>query len=243
MKKSSSGVLVFSVVVLITCVIQAAEKPKEPEVPKPPVNIPAAILDIANSKDGDYPGESTPVAGKWTVDAGAKKLNVATEPLLDSWLEFGPEIREKAVTIVATGGSPGEGRLKSRFGVGLYGKNGFQLRAVPARQEIELVRRGAVLLKKPFELNSEDLYSLELSVIGERSHWIVSGRIWKEDSARPAETMFQYKIFADELLVPLAGRSVLVATPFSGEPVSFSSAKVYYGEFVNEKEAEKVPGK
>ncbi len=243
MNRIYTGGFVFSAVVLITCVIQAGEKPKKSEVPEPPVNIPAAILDIANSKDGDYPGESTPVAGKWTVDAGAKKLNVATEPLLDSWLEFGPEIREKAATIIATGRSPGEGRLKSRFGVGLYGKNGFQLRAVPARQEIELVRRGAVLLKKPFELKSEDLYSLELSVIAERSHWIVSGRIWKEDSARPVETMFQYKIFADELLVPLAGRSVLVATPFSGEPVSFSSAKVYYGEFVDEKKVAKLPGK
>lgn len=218
--------------VLTPEVFLAAEKPKTPEVPKPPDNVPAAILDIANSKSGDYPGGSTPVVGKWSVDAGSKKLNVAPEPILDSWLEFGPEIREKGATIMATGRAPDQGRIKSRFGVGLYGKNGFQLRAVPARQEIELVRRGAVLLKKPFELNSDELYSLELSVIGERSHWIVSGRIWKADEERPNDAMFQHKVFADELLVPLAGRPVLVAAPFSGEPVSFASAKVYFGEFV-----------
>lgn len=243
MKGLRSGAFIVSSVFLGAIIARGTEKPKAPEVPKAPLNVPAAILDIANSKEGDYPGDSTPLSGKWTVDAGAKKLIAAAEPLLDSWLEFGPEIREKGATIIATGRSPGKGRLKSRFGAGLYGKNGFQLRAVPARQEIELVRRGAVLLKKPFELNSEDLYSLELSVIPERSHWIVSGRIWKTDSDRPEETMFQYKIFNDELLVPLAGRSVLFATPFSGEPVSFASAKVYFGQFVDEEDPAKLPAK
>ena len=237
MKRVFSGMrLVLLALLLVPGWIRSEEKPKEPDVPKPPVNPEAANLDIANSKEGDYPGGSTPVKGKWTIDAGSKKLNVATEPLLDSWLEFGPEIREKGATITATGRAPGEGRLKSRFGVGLYGKNGFQLRAVPGRQSIELVRRGAVLVKKPFELTTEDLYSLELSVIEERKHWIVSGRIWKADTDRPQEPLFQQKIFAEELLVPLAGRSVLVATPFSGEPVSFASARVYYGAFVPVKE-------
>lgn len=215
---------------------EKTEKTETPEVPKPPVNVPAAILDLANSKDGAYPGGATPVKGKWTVDAGAKKLNVVPEPLLDSWLEFGPEIREKGATIVASGRAPGEGRLKSRFGVGLYGKNGFQLRLVPATQEIELVRRGAVLLKKPFAVTAKELCHLELSVKAGRNHWLVSGRAWKEEEKRPAEKGFEYKIFAEELLVPLAGRSVLVATPFSGEPVSFASAKVYHGEFVAEEE-------
>ena len=93
-----------------------------------------------------------------------------------------------------------------------------------------------MLLKKPCELNSTDLYSLELSVIEERNHWIVSGRIWKADADRPKEAMFQQKVFAEELIFPLAGRPVLVATPFSGEPVSFAAAKVYYGAFVPENE-------
>jgi len=221
--------------VLVTVSSQSEEKPKVAEVPKPPVNPEAATLDIANSKEGAYPGGSTPVAGKWAIDAGSKKLNVAPAPLLDSWLEFGPEIREKGATIAATARAPGEGRLRSRFGVGLYGKNGFQLRAVPGRQNVELVRRGVVLLRKPFELNPADLYNLELSVIAERNHWIVSGRAWKADADRPTEALFEQKIFTEELMFPLAGRSVLVATPFSGEPVSFAAAKVYYGAFEPEK--------
>ena len=233
---SSALGLVFLGLVVVVDSSQSEEKPKAPEAPKPAVNPEAATLDIANSKEGDYPGGATPVAGKWVIDAGSKKLNVAPVPLLDSWLEFGPEIREKGATITATARAPGEGRLKSRFGVGLYGKNGFQLRAVPVTQSIELVRRGVVLLKKPCELNSADLYSLELSVIEERNHWIVSGRIWKADADRPKEAMFQQKVFAEELIFPLAGRPVLVATPFSGEPVSFAAAKVYYGAFVPENE-------
>lgn len=208
------------------------EKPAPPIVPKPPVNVPAAILDIANSKEGSIPGGATAAKGKWTVDAAAKKLNVAPEPLHDSWLEFGPEIREKGATIVASGRAPGEGRLKSRFGAGLYGKNGFQLRFVPATQEIELVRRGVVLHREAFAHTGLDLCHLELTVKAERQHWIVSGRVWKEEERRPGKAAFEYKIFAEELLFPLAGRPVLFATPFSGEPVSFVSARAFYGEFV-----------
>ncbi len=220
---------------------EKAETPPTPAVPTPPVNVPAAILDIANSADGAYPGESTPLSGKWTVDAAAKKLEVAPEPLVDSWLEFGPEIREKGATVVASGRAPGEGRLKSRFGAGLYGKNGFQLRFVPATQEIELVRRSVVLLKKPFPVTQEDLCHLELSVKAERNHWLVSGRVWKGEEKRPDEKAFEYKIFAEELLFPLAGRPTLFATPFSGEPVSFASAKVYYGEFVVDSKSSEKP--
>lgn len=212
------------------------EKPAPPIVPKPPVNVPAAILDIANSKEGSIPGGATAVKGAWTVDAAAKKLSVAPEPLLDSWLEFGPEIREKGATIVASGRAPGEGRLKSRFGAGLYGKNGFQLRFVPATQAIELVRRGVVLHRETFAQTGSDLCHLEIKVKAERQHWIVSGRVWKDEEKRPGEAAFEYKIFAEELLFPLAGRSVLFATPFSGEPVSFASARVFYGDFVEEGE-------
>jgi len=220
---------------------EKAEAPPTPEIPAPPVNVPAAILDIANSKDGDYPGGATPLSGKWTVDAGAKKLKVAPEPLLDCWLEFGPEIREKGATIVASGRAQGKGRLKSRFGAGLYGKNGFQLRFAPATQEIELVRRSVVLLKEPFPVTQEDLCHLELSVRPERNHWLVSGRVWKGEEKRPDEKAFEYKIFAEELLFPLAGRPTLFATPFSGEPVSFASARVYYGEFVVDSKSSEKP--
>jgi hypothetical protein len=233
----SRAFLFFRIALLLVFVagvtVEAAEKEKKPaeETPKPPLNREAGKLDIANSKEGDYPGGSTPIAGKWSVDAGAKKLNVAPEPLLDCRLEFGPEIREKGATIQGTARAPGEGRLKSRFGVGLYGKNGFQLRAVPATQEIELVRRGIVLAKTALDLNTEDLFSLELSVQSERNHWLISGRAWKSDEKRPAKVLLSYKMFADELLFPLAGRPAIVATPFSGKAVSFSAATAYYGEY------------
>lgn len=216
------------------------KKSPEPDTPKSPLNVPAAILDIVRSKKGTHPGGTTPLSGTWSVDAEVKTLNVAPDPLLDSWLAFGPEIREKGATIVASGRAQGQGRLKSRFGAGLYGKNGFQLRFVPATQEIELVRRSVVLLKKPFPLAPEELGHLELSVRPERNHWIVSGRVWKGEEKRPGKKAFVYKIFAEELLFPLAGRSILFATPFSGEPVTFTAAKVYYGEYV-ETDAEETP--
>lgn len=203
------------------------DKGKAKEPPAPPREL--AKLDIANSKEGSIPGGASVVKGSWSVDAGAKKLLAAPEPLLDAWLEFGPEIREKGATITASGRAPGGDRLQSRFGVGLYGKNGFQLRLVPVRQEIELVRRGEVLLRRPFPHDPAEMQQIELSVSPERQHWIVSGRVWKDGAERPEQSLFDHKIFAVELLFPLAGRSVLFATPFSGEPVVFASAVVMPG--------------
>jgi len=202
----------------------APEKGKPSTVP--PASGELAKLDPASSAGGGLPAGATAVGGKWSVDAAAGGLCAEPEPLLDAWLEFGPEIREKGATIVASGRAPGGGRLKSRIGVGLYGKNGFQLRLAPSRQEVELVRRGAVLLRKAHAIDPESLQHLELSVRGERQHWIVSGRAWSGDGERPAKALFEYKIFAVELQFPLAGRPVLFATPFSGEPVAFASARV-----------------
>jgi hypothetical protein len=97
---------------------------------------------------------------------------------------------------------------------------------VPVRQEIELVRRGEVLLSRPFPHDPSELQQIELSVRSERQHWIVSGRAWKDGGNRPDKPIFEHKVFAVELLFPLAGRPVLLATPFSGEPVSFGAAVV-----------------
>lgn len=199
----------------------AAEKPPAP-APSPDL----AKLDLANSAAGAIPGGAVAVAGTWAVDPGTKALQAQPAPLLDAWLEFGPEIREKGAVIAVTGRAPGEGRLRSRFGAGLYGRNGFQIRTSPAQGGVELVRRGATLLRKRFDLDPGKPLHLELSVQAERQHWIVSGRAWPEGAERPDKPLFEHKIFSVELQFPLAGRSVLFATPFSGEAVEFSEAVV-----------------
>lgn len=189
-----------------------------------------ARLDLGagdGASGGTLPVGADAIAGRWSRKASDQSLEAAPEPLLDAWLEFGPEIRERGASIVASACAPGGGRLRSRFGVGLYGKNGFQLRLAPARQAVELVRRGAVLLHRPLAHDPGQVRHLELSVAGERVNWIVSGRSWEGEEERPEEALFELRILGAELEVPLAGRSVLFATPFSGEPVSFRSAAVY----------------
>lgn len=210
------------------------DQKETPEAPEP--QKPAATLDIKNSAEGSYPGGATPKAGKWSVDAGAKKLKVAPEPLVEARIEFGPEIREKGATIQASARGPSSGRIQSRFGVGLYGKNGFQLRVVPATDTIEIVRRGIVLASEPFESDAETLYQMELSVIEDGEDWLVDGRVWKADGKRPKKVMISHRAITAELLFPLAGRPVLIGTPFSGEAVQFASAAAYYGEFVDGEE-------
>lgn len=221
----------------LTCLLVADEDEKggaaEPEkaVVAPKV---AGNLDIKNSADGSYPGGSTPKAGTWKVDADTKKLNVSAVPLVEGWMEFGQEIREKGATIVALVRGPGDGRLQSRFGAGLYGKNGFQLRAVQVTDRLQLVRRGEVLEEVALELIPGEAYHFELSVLEDEADWMIAGRVWLHETERPVEAMIRLKFSADELLFPLAGRPVITATPFSGEPVSFLSATAYLGEYVTE---------
>ena len=60
----------------------------------------------------------------------------------------------------------------------------------------------------------------------------------EKEGGRPEETLFRRQVEAESLLFPLAGRPCLVATPFSGEPAHFTSARVFDGawEPVLEKE-------
>lgn len=191
---------------------------------------PLASLDIANSSEGAYPGGSTSIRGKWFVEKSAKKLKLAVEPLEIGWLEFGPEIRERGATIRVLARAPGEGRLRSRMGAGLYGKNGFQVRVDQGKRVVELVRRGIVLQSVEFSTDPEALSEIELSVIENDEDWDVSARVWVYESDRPHEPLLQHRAYGDELLFPLAGRPCLVATPFSGESVQYAMARVFDGD-------------
>jgi len=192
--------------------------------------LPLASLDIGNTAEGAYPGGATPIKGRWYVEKAAKKLKLEPEPLVIGWLEFGPEIREKGATICALARAPGKGRLRSRIGVGLYGKNGFQLRVDQGKGSVELVRRGIVIKSVVFETDPETLYEMELNVSEDGENWLVKGRVWEYETDRPGEPIFTHRAFSDELLFPLAGRSCLVATAFSGEPVQYAVARIYEGD-------------
>lgn len=209
-----------------------ASSPMRGDEAPPPVtgNREAAKLDLANSDVGSIPGGASVVKGRWSVDGG-KRLEAAPEPLLDNWLEFGPEVREKPATILAAGSAPGGTTLRSRFGVGLYGKNGVQLRFVAGRGELELVRRGEVLATVTFAAKADDLIHLELTATTERGNWRFVGRAWTEGAERPGTPIIEHQLFAAELLFPVAGRAVLFATPFSGDPVEYHEATLYHGTY------------
>ncbi|MBP84242.1 MAG: hypothetical protein CMO61_10410 [Verrucomicrobiales bacterium] len=70
---------------------------------------PIAAVDIKNSINGETPAGTKIKEGMWTVDAEAEILEAAAEPLVQSWLEFGPEIREKIATIKGGRKSRGTG--------------------------------------------------------------------------------------------------------------------------------------
>lgn len=225
--------LIFGVLVSTACGENSSPAEK---VPSPPA--PLATLDIKNTASGSIPGGSTKREGKWQVTGEVEELQVLPEPLVISWLEFGPEVRGKGATIVATGRSSGGRRLQSRFGAGLYGRNGFQIRLVPLTDEIELVRRQEVLRKVSMKLESDRLYTIELTVRGEEDQWIIRGHVWEAEEDPETGTAIGFQIYEEELLFPLAGRAVLTGTPFSGKPVGFTAAEVYPEGYVRKVEPE-----
>lgn len=217
---------------LVLSPLVSREETESEEVEPPIPHKPVATLDIKSSRQGGTPEGATSKEGKWTVDADSKTLQIGVEPLVDGWLEFGPEFREKPGTIRGAGQAPGDARIQSRFGIGLYGPNGFQLRLIPAWDKVELVRRGEALKQIDFELDVETVYEMELSVVEEEEVWQLKARIWPVEAERPEDPMMKFRFPKSELLFPLAGRAVLTATPFSGESVEFSSAHVFEGEYV-----------
>ncbi len=220
----------FASLLLTSIVVGQDEEEEKKEEVKPPR--PVATVDIKNSKQGGIPGGTTPKRGKWTVDAESDSLRIGIEPLVEGWLEFGPEIREKPATVKGRARAPGEARIQSRYGIGLYGPNGFQIRLNPARNEMELVRRGEAFKTVSFELSIESNYEMELAVVEDGDDWRLKARVWESGQDRPEDPTVEVVYLQKDLLFPLAGRAVITATPFSGTPVEFLNAEVYEGEFI-----------
>lgn len=229
--------LLMSWIPLISCGQDASPEGEKKEA-KPPG--PIATLDIRNSKEGSIPGGSNVVKGKWKVSEEAEELRVLAEPLVASRLEFGPEVREKGATILATGRAPGAGRLQSRFGAGIYGKNGFHLRLVPLADEIELVRRGVVLRAVGMSIEPDRDYTIELTIESDEDQWVIRGSAWDSEKGAVESTTIEYRIYNEELLFPLAGRAVLTGTPFSGEPVAFKTAQLFPEGYVRKEPESEV---
>ncbi len=174
--------------------------------------------------------EFTAKAGKWQVGESPKCFQITAEPLVEGRIEFGPSYRDTELILLVESWAKSGKRIYPRMGIGLFGKNGFYLRAFPAQKRIELIRRGVVLTKAPFAWKSGGHYLFELSVKADGEDWKVSGRVWPKKGVRPDKPQLDYKAWSDELLFPLAGRSSAVATAFSGLPISFNRVEIYKKE-------------
>lgn len=200
-----------------------AAKPAPVKVPSGPQPLATLKQGLASSGGPDI----TRVAGAWDVSSNGAGLIAKAVPMVDAQCLIGPEIREKGAKIEVCARAPGKGRILSRFGMGLYGKNGVQLRTAPARNELELVRRGAVLATLPFEQKLNESLHLELIMKPNGSKWDIDARAWREDEKRPEKPMLEHQIYVADLQTPMAGRSVLEAAAFSGEAVVFTKAEVW----------------
>ena len=89
-----------------------------------------------------FPNDMMEIDGLFKVEAndeGKKHLQMASEPLTENAVIFGPSIKNSATLEVKVRGFK-KRRSFPRFGIGLHGISGFRLRVVPSNNTVELVK-------------------------------------------------------------------------------------------------------
>ena len=84
-----------------------------------------------------FPDDMMEIDGLFKVnknDQGKKPLEMASEPLTENAVIFGPSIKNSATLEVKVRGFK-KRRSFPRFGIGLHGISGFRLRVVPSKNK------------------------------------------------------------------------------------------------------------
>jgi len=165
------------------------------------------------------------LAGTFTVEeeeGGNQVLQIGPGELVDATVQLGDSLRSGGEILARVKGLQ-QRRSFPRFGVGLHGKAGFQLRIVPAARAIELLKGEEVIQTVPFTWTAGQWHLVRLRVEAiANGGWSVSGWVWPEAAQPPREAMIDY---ISESLT-LQGKASLFGTPFSGQPIQFDDVHV-----------------
>lgn len=157
---------------------------------------------------------------------GTWMIRMQSETIQPCRVDFGPYLNVYDISISAKVLGKHKGRLKPRFGVGLFGRYGFFLRLSGGNEKLELVRYGEVLTSVPYSIDSDQWNYLELRVKAEKDHWVLIGRAWLDGAPRPLKPQISHKVVPEINTQKVMGRGNLTGSPFNGLPIYFDNIEL-----------------
>ena len=173
-----------------------------------------------------FPDDMMEIDGVFKVESnseGKKHLEMASEPLTENAVIFGPSIRNSATLQVKVRGYK-KRRSYPRFGIGLHGISGFRLRVVPSKNIIELVKNEEPVKSMPFKWNSDSWTFLKLQIISKEGTSVINGWAWSEGktpSTKPIISLIHEG-------TPGQGKASIWGTAYSGKSMLFDEINLEY---------------
>ena len=173
-----------------------------------------------------FPDDMMEIDGLFKVnknDQGKKHLEMASEPLTENAVIFGPSIKNSATLEVKVRGFK-KRRSYPRFGIGLHGISGFRLRVVPSKNKIELVKNEEPVKSVPFEWNSEKWSNLRLQIEFSNDKSLIKGWVWDDGSTPTLEPVITFSHDG----TPGQGKASIWGTAYSGKVILFDDISLKY---------------
>ena len=173
-----------------------------------------------------FPDDMMEIDGLFKVnknDQGKKHLEMASEPLTENAVIFGPSIKNSATLEVKVRGFK-KRRSYPRFGIGLHGISGFRLRVVPSKNKIELVKNEEPVKSVPFEWNSEKWSNLRLQIEFSNDKSLIKGWVWDDGSTPTVEPIITFSHDG----TPGQGKASIWGTAYSGKVILFDDISLKY---------------
>lgn len=173
-----------------------------------------------------FPDDMMEIDGLFKVnknDQGKKHLEMASEPLTENAVIFGPSIKNSATLEVKVRGFK-KRRSYPRFGIGLHGISGFRLRVVPSKNKVELVKNEEPVKSVPFEWNSEKWSNLRLQIEFSNDKSLIKGWVWDDGSTPSVEPVITFSHDG----TPGQGKASIWGTAYSGKVILFDDISLKY---------------
>lgn len=190
----------------------------------------ADLSDVLCSEDfsevemGAVPEDFMVLDGDFSVVEldGNRLLELPGAPLSTFVLLAGPSEPDELRISARIYGESTKRRMP-RFGVGLNGISGYQLRLAPSKRKLELTKQNDVVSSVAFKWvpGTWTTFLLQVRRAGE-GDWMVEGKAWPVGKDEPQEWMIQFK----EPNEPLVGRPALWGTPYSGKAIRYDDLEI-----------------
>ena len=173
-----------------------------------------------------FPDDMMEIDGLFKVnknDQGKKHLEMASEPLTENAVIFGPSIKNSATLEVKVRGFK-KRRSYPRFGIGLHGISGFRLRVVPSKNKVELVKNEEPVKSVSFKWNPEKWSNLRLQIEFSNDKSLIKGWVWDDGSTPTLEPVITFSHDG----TPGQGKASIWGTAYSGKVILFDDISLKY---------------